>query len=42
VVVETFNKQFAVNKRVKVKALQEGMQFAEEEFMSIEECTRPA
>ena len=39
---EEFNRSYALNKRVKVKPLQEGMVFDEEKFVTIEECTKPA
>jgi hypothetical protein len=40
VAVEEFNAKFAKNKRIKAKALQQGMEMPEEEFLTIEECKR--
>jgi hypothetical protein len=42
IVVEEFNTQFARNKRVKAKPLQEGMELPEGDFMTIQQCTKPA
>jgi len=39
--VEDFNSKYAKNKRTKAKAPQQNMDYTEEEFMTIEECTRP-
>lgn len=40
--VDEFNKNYGQNKRIKVKLPQEGMEFNEDAFISIEECTKPA
>ena len=40
IVVEDFNKNYAQNKKIKVKIPQEGMQIAESEFIPLEECTK--
>jgi nicotinamide mononucleotide adenylyltransferase len=42
VVPEDFNRQYALNKRVRVKAPQEGMVTDEKDFITIEECTKAA
>ena len=41
-IVDEFNSQFAKNKKIKAKPMQENMQISEEEFVTVEDCTKAA